>query len=209
MIESATGIILRTCPLTDTSLIVRWLTPNFGRIATVAKGARRPKSPFLGKLDLFYLCDFNFYRSRRSELHTLKEVGVRDTHNLLRRNLDYLQQASYCAKLIEQVTETETPLPVIFELLRGWLEALPGQPPPPQTLFAFEIKLLRELGLQPKLEKGNLKPATQHAVRKFLALDWPEASRVVLSPEQLAELRQFLHGFLIYHLGRIPKGRTI
>ena len=46
MIESATGMILRTRPLTETSLIVHWLTPDFGRIATVAKGARRPKSPF-------------------------------------------------------------------------------------------------------------------------------------------------------------------
>ena len=36
MIQSATGLILRTLPLTETSLIVRWLTPDFGRIATVA-----------------------------------------------------------------------------------------------------------------------------------------------------------------------------
>ena len=72
MIESATGIILRTRPLTDTSLIVRWLTPNFGRMATVAKGARRLKSPFLGKLDLFYLADFSFSRSRHSDLHILR-----------------------------------------------------------------------------------------------------------------------------------------
>ena len=54
MIETATGLILRTRPLTETSLIVHWLTPDFGRIATVAKGARRNQSPFLGKLDLFY-----------------------------------------------------------------------------------------------------------------------------------------------------------
>ena len=41
MIQNATGLILRTRPLTETSLIVHWLTPDFGRIATVAKGARR------------------------------------------------------------------------------------------------------------------------------------------------------------------------
>ena len=43
MIQSATGIILRTRPLTETSVIVNWLTPDCGRISTVAKGARRPK----------------------------------------------------------------------------------------------------------------------------------------------------------------------
>src|SRR3989442_346624 len=142
MIESAQGIILRTRPLTETSLIVNWLTPEFGRISTVAKGARRSKSPFLGKLDLFYEADLSFSRSRRSELHTLREVSLRNTHPALRRELGYLQQAAYFAALIEQTTEIETPLPEIFDLLRVLLDALPQRPPQSQTVLAFELKLL-------------------------------------------------------------------
>src|SRR6516162_10729727 len=125
MIENAQGIILRTRPLTETSLIVHWLTPTLGRLATVAKGARRPKSAFRGKLDLFYLADFSFVRSRRSELHTLREVSLRETHSYLRHEIRHLRQASYCAALIEQATETETPLPAVFELLAGLLRHLP------------------------------------------------------------------------------------
>ena len=41
MDERTSGIILRTRPLTETSLIVQWITPDLGRVATVAKGARR------------------------------------------------------------------------------------------------------------------------------------------------------------------------
>jgi DNA repair protein RecO (recombination protein O) len=151
MDERATGIILRTRLLTDTSLIVHWLTPDFGRIATAAKGARRPKSPFRGKLDLFFEADFSFARSRHSELHILREVVLRDTHKALRQNLDYLQQASYCAALIEQTTETDTPLRGIFELTRDLLAHLPGQAPQPRIVLAFELKLLSELGLRPDL----------------------------------------------------------
>ena len=114
MSERTTGVILRTRPLTETSLIVQWLTADFGRLSTVAKGARRPKSPFRGKLDLFYLAEFSFARSRRSELHVLCEVGLLETHALLRRELAHLQQASYCAALIEQTTETGTPIPTVF-----------------------------------------------------------------------------------------------
>ncbi|MEI2725374.1 MAG: DNA repair protein RecO [Verrucomicrobiota bacterium] len=84
MTEAATGLILRTRALTETSLIVNWLTPNLGRISTVAKGARRPKSTFAGKLDLFYAADFTFQRSRRSNLHTLREIKLRGTHPALR-----------------------------------------------------------------------------------------------------------------------------
>src|SRR6266545_4502888 len=111
MDEKTLGLILRTRPLTETSLIVHWLTPELGRIATVAKGARRPKSPFRGKLDLFYEAEFSFSRSKRSELHNLREVMLRDTHSVLREDMARLQQASYASTLIEQTTETETPLP--------------------------------------------------------------------------------------------------
>src|SRR5471032_787550 len=97
MIESTRGIILRPRPLTETSLIVHWLTPDFGRIATVAKGARRAKSPFAGKLDLFYVADFSFTRSRSSQLHNLREVSLRETHGAIRQDMARLQQAAYAA----------------------------------------------------------------------------------------------------------------
>ena len=116
-IERTTGLVLRTRPLTETSLIAHWITPDFGRVATVAKGARRPASPFRGKLDIFYLAEFSFQRSRRSDLHTLREVSLRQTYPRLREDYARLRQAAYGALLVEQMTETETPLPAIHDLL--------------------------------------------------------------------------------------------
>jgi DNA repair protein RecO (recombination protein O) len=208
MIERAQGLILRTRTFTETSLIVNWLTPEFGRISTVAKGARRQKSPFRGKLDLFYQSDFSFTRSRRSELHTLSEVSLRETHPLLRREMGYLQQASYCAALIEQTTEKETPLPVIYELMRSFLAALPKRPPQPRNIFAFELKLLSELGLQPDLEESRLTAETRKLLVELTHSDWDRIGTLRASKNQSAELRQFLHRFLVYHLERFPKGRN-
>src|SRR6266403_1912558 len=107
MIETTTGLITRTRPLTETSLIVHWLTPDLGRVATVAKGARRPKSPFVGKLDLFYAADFSFTRSRTSELHNLREVKLQGTHGAIREDISKLQQAAYAAAYVAPATETE------------------------------------------------------------------------------------------------------
>ncbi len=207
MIESASGIILRTSPFMETSLIVRWLTPALGRISTLAKGARRPKSPFLGKLDLFYLADFSFNRSRRSELHTLREVSLRDTHAGLRRELGCLQQAAYCAALLEQATESETPLAGPFKLMTGLLDHLANHPPQPLTVFAFELQLLHELGLKPDLTKSTITPGTRQILGRLHELDWPDLARLKLSAPQHRELHQFLQGFLVYHLGKIPPGR--
>src|SRR5271169_4319792 len=104
MTESTSGLILRTRPLTETSLIVHWLTPEFGRLATVAKGARRPKSPFAGRLDLFYAADFSFNRSRSSGLHQLREVKLQASHDAIRGDISKLQQAAYVTSCLEQAT---------------------------------------------------------------------------------------------------------
>ena len=206
--ERASGIILRTRPLTETSLIVQWLTSDLGRIATVAKGARRPKSLFRGKLDLFYSCDFSFARSKRSELHTLREVSLLETHADLRKELSWLEQISYCTALIEQATETETPLPKIFSDFKGLVDEISKHAAQPQTLFAFEIKLLDELGLKPDFAETNLSAGAKQILGRYAELDWPGIFRLKLSVAQTAELRQFLHGFLLYHLEKIPKGRN-
>lgn len=206
--ERAHGLILRTRPFTETSLIVNWLTPEFGRISTVAKGARRAKSPFRGKLDLFYEGDFSFQRSRRSELHTLREVVLRETNTALRHELSYLQQASYCSALIEQTTETQTPIPEIYKLFHGFLHALTKHPPKPRTIFAFELKLLSALGLAPDVEAGSLPAETRGLVNALTETDWEQLSELRATAAQANAIKQFLHGFLIYHLGKIPKGRT-
>jgi DNA repair protein RecO (recombination protein O) len=208
MIERAHGLVLRTRPFTETSLIVNWLTVESGRISTVAKGACRPKSPLRGKLDLFYEADFTFRRSRRSELHTLGEVSPANRYEILRRDLGALRQAAYCAALIEQTTEKETPLPRVYELIRELLQHLSETPLQSQTIFAFELKLLDELGLKPDWRNSKLTPGSQQIVKALIEQEWPALARMRLSAGQTTELRQFLHGFLLFHLGRIPRGRA-
>jgi DNA repair protein RecO (recombination protein O) len=208
MIESSHGIILRTRPLTETSLIVHWITPELGRVATVAKGARRPKSPFAGKLDLFYTADFSFNRSRRSELHTLREVSLRDANHSLREDMRRLQLAAYAANFIEQATETETPLAEIFKLAQGFLDGLKTHRPAPQYVFALELKLLDALGLEPDRENSRLTPGAKKITGLLAQTGWKDAARLKLSVLQEKEISQWLHDFLIFHLGRLPRGRT-
>jgi DNA repair protein RecO (recombination protein O) len=208
MDERTSGIVLRTRPLTETSLIVHWLTPDLGRVATVAKGARRPKSTFRGKLDLFYEADFSFGRSRKSELHNLREVVLRETHSALRQDLGWIQQASYAATLLEQTTETETPVPELFDLMQSFLRQLTATPPAATTVFAFELRLLHHLGLAPQLSDTSLSEGARKLAGWLAEAPWDGLQRLRASELQTRELRQFLHGFLIYHIERIPAGRT-
>lgn len=207
MIESATGVVLRTQHLSESSLIVRWLTATAGRVSTVAKGARRAKSPFAGKLDLFLEAEMTFSRSRRSDLHTLREVSVSNFHLPLREDVARLQMAAYCATLLEQTTETDTPLPGLFELFAGVLGQLSTLGARPRLVFAFELKLLDALGLFPCLDRTRLKAVTQDLILAMAGGDWSTIRDLQPTPASVKELGAFLRGFLIDQLGRIPNLR--
>lgn len=208
MIKSGAGIILRTLPLTETSLIIQWLSPQFGRIATAAKGARRAKSPFSGKLDLFYEADMTLSRSRSSDLHTLREVNLTQTHAALRLDVGKLRQAAYAASFIVQATEPETPLPEMYELFRDFLESSCAHEPSPQLVLAFELKMLAELGLEPDWKEAKVDPGTRKTAEAMLQRKFASILSLKPTDKQLTALQQFLHGFIIFHLGKLPPGRA-
>ena len=205
--ERATGLVLRTRPFSETSLILHWLTPSLGRVATIAKGARRAKSPFRGKLDVFYELDISFARSRRSDLHTLREAVLRHTHPSLREDLHRLEQAAYATALIEQATETETPLPAVFAMLRGLLRHLDLHAPAAPAVLAFEIKFLDEFGLAPPAAAGELSAGGRGLLETLRAVEWTEVGRVQPGAGLTRELGRYLGVFLLRHFDRVPRAR--
>src|SRR4051812_15476797 len=124
--ESTAAILLRKRKLSDTSLIVSWCTESLGCVQTVAKGARRPRSPFTGKLDLFYEADISIATSRKSNLHTLREVALTNPFPGIRDKLARTQTAAYFVELIEVCTESDHHEPEMFTLLQrafGYLDS--------------------------------------------------------------------------------------
>lgn len=206
-LEPASGVVLRTRLLTDTSLIVHWLTAEYGRLATVAQGARRPKSPFRGKLDLGYEAQFSFQRRRRSDLHFLREVVLLETHPALRTRLANLRQAAYAALLLETATEPEAAVPELHQLYRELLSCLSSGPTLPQRLLAFELRLLAASGLEPPLTLSHVRPETQRLAQALNTTPLADLAQLPLDPTATSELDRFLARFLMDHLGRIPRGR--
>ena len=209
MIETATGLVFRTRPLTETSLIVHWLTPHLGRLATVAKGARRVKSPSTASWTCSTSLDFSFSRSPRSELHTLREVILRETHSrpspgpppapasLLLRRLDRA-----CHR------DRDAPAPRLRPDDRP-----AATPPGPAAAAANRLCLRAQAagrarpGAGPR-RKASLNPGTRQLVNALTDERLAGDGTAEAQPAQLSELRQFLHGFLEYHLGRVLKGRA-
>ncbi len=162
--ETTAAIVLRKRTLSDTSLIVSWCTESFGCIQTVAKGARRAKSPFAGKLDLFFEAEIQIARSRRSDLHTLTEVALKNPFGGIRRNYLRTQVAAYFVELIEICTERDHREPELFALLRRAFSYLNANDPNLRAVTHFETELARITGVHdakslksdPAFALGNL-----------------------------------------------------
>jgi DNA repair protein RecO (recombination protein O) len=146
-VQSTRAIVIRLTRLTDTSLIAHWFTEDHGLVKTVAKGARRPKSPFAGRLDLFFGGEITFQPARRGELHVLREVSIRDWREGLRKNYTSTLLAAYFCQLLESAVEPEHPDPVLHDLLVRALDHIAAAEPGLRALHHFESELARLLGI--------------------------------------------------------------
>ena len=196
--ERAEAIVLRVQPVTESSLRVLWFTREFGKLKTLAKGARRPKSPMRGRLDLFYEDEISFLRSRHSDLHLLHECFLENPHRALRTSVPVLTAASYVCELVDALTAVEDAQPDLFRLLAEMLASLETAVLPAQLIW-FELHALAATGWKPAFagEIGTMKVLQSLAGATFAA-----ASRVRLTAAQIRAAQDFLDDFRLTHLGR-------
>jgi len=151
MFEKTTGIVLRLTPFSRTSLVAIWLTPDHGRTATLLKGAERPKSDFLGQVDLFYTCEIVFYRHAHNALHLLKECTPLVTRDNFRRAWRASGIASYFCDLVGRIASAAAPQETAYRLLTRSLDWTARNKPSAGLIFWFELQLLQASGLAPQL----------------------------------------------------------
>jgi DNA repair protein RecO (recombination protein O) len=155
-VQSTRATIIRLTRLTDTSLIVHWFTETQGLIKTVAKGARRPKSPFAGQLDLFFGGEINYQRAERGDLHALREVSILHWREGLRRDYTTTLFAGYCCQLLECAVEPEHPDPDMHNLLDRALDHAAAVEPSLRAFRHYERELARLLGISHDQRQAHL-----------------------------------------------------
>ena len=162
--QTTPAILLRKRKFSDTSLIVSWCTELLGCIQTVAKGARRTKTPFAGRLDLFFEAEISIVPSRKSTLHTLTEVVLKNPFAGIRKNYLRTKTAAYFVELVEICTERDHREPELYSLLRRAFGYLDANDPDLRAVSHFETELARIAGVHdakklkadPAFALGNL-----------------------------------------------------
>lgn len=151
MIVKTVGVALRIDPFSRTSQIVTWLTPDHGRLVTLAKGVRRSRNPLAGQYDLFYTSEILFYSSFRSTVQTLKECSSVDARMALRQNWRASVAASYLCDVVNHVTPSGATQSALFDFLNMFLDFIVAYGISPAVLHWSELKLLDLLGVGPQL----------------------------------------------------------
>mgnify|MGYP000212026342 CR=1 FL=1 len=155
--EKTTGIVLRVIPFSETSCIVTLFTRDFGKVTTMAKGARRPKSPFEAALDVLALCRIVFLNKNSDAMGLLTEAKLERRFRSATRSLNRLYAGYYIIELLNSLTDDGDPHPELFELSAQVIKQIDSTEITEEevglALLNYELKMLGILGHLPMLTK--------------------------------------------------------
>ncbi|KAB2643957.1 MAG: DNA repair protein RecO [Verrucomicrobia bacterium] len=145
--QQTKALLIRKYRLSETSLILVWLTQEHGKVKTAAQGAMKQASTFAGCLDLFGEVEIAFSWSKKSDLHILKEVVPMIPQRRLIPGYLTLLSASYFAELCDLFIELSHPVPELFDLLSRAFGFLSNKAPTRAAVEYFERELAKALGI--------------------------------------------------------------
>lgn len=163
------ALILHRFDYSETSQIVVLYTLAAGTVRAIAKGSKRPKSPFGGALDALGRGTVVYVDKPAGKLAILCECVVKETWPGLRRDLSALRQAEYLAEILMALAPEQERQPELFEAASQGLDRL-ASGGGALALCAFEARAHRLLGHAPRVSRCA---ACGHAL--------PEVRRVAVS----------------------------
>jgi DNA repair protein RecO (recombination protein O) len=143
------AFVLHSYPYRETSLIIDVLSRDHGRLALVAKGAKRPHSALRGVLQTFQPLALSW--SGKSEMRTL--TGAEWVGGMLPLTGGALLCGFYVNELLVKFCAREDPHPQLFHHYVVTMTRLAHDEPPVQVLRSFERVLLRETGYAMSLDR--------------------------------------------------------
>ena len=218
-VDGQAAYVLHTYPFRETSLIVEAFSRDYGRVALVARGARRPRSAMRGLLMAFQPIELGWFG--QGEMRTLAKVEWVGGQPLLQAQA--LLLGYYMNELLLKLLPREDAHPALFQAYAGAVHALAIGEPSQASLRRFEKTLLRELGYGLTLDReadssrpvdpqkryayvvergpvllgGNVSEAESFSGRALLAIEQDDFS----DAETLAQCKQLMRTLIQHYLG--------
>ncbi len=152
------AIVITSTDLKEADKIVTFYSKEYGKIQGIARGVRKIRSKYGGKLDLFNRVNVIFFKKvenldERHPLLPITQVDVVEVLPALKNDFNRIIGASYIAELLNRAFEVyDASHPLVYALVWQALNALATFENLRPVIPAFESKLLVELGYAPLLD---------------------------------------------------------
>jgi DNA repair protein RecO (recombination protein O) len=178
MLTKDEAICIRASDYSETSQIVTFFAKAAGKISAIAKGSKRPKSPFGGPIEILSYGKIVFSDTKRERLATLTEFEQQSGFETLQSNVFALNCSVFGVELVNKLTDDYDPHPELFDSFLQFLKSTRETSRSAGRLTAesretisllilFQLSLLKEIGLQPVLKScANCKTT--------FSTDWPK-----------------------------------
>ena len=155
------AVVLRTIRYGEADRILHLYSATRGRIGAIAKGVRKPRSRFGGRLEPFFRLDLVLHEGR-GELLTVTAAHTLAAHPNLRADGAALGAAARACDAVLRLCDSEEPNPAAYNLLCRYLAILDGSESLDgdgsadgaaglSTALAFRLKLALATGFAPEL----------------------------------------------------------
>jgi DNA repair protein RecO (recombination protein O) len=146
------GVVLRSMRYGEADRILHLYTPQRGKVGAIAKGVRRARSRFGGRLEPFFRLNLVLHEGR-SELLTVTAAETVAGYPRLREDAEALDTAARACDAVSRLFDTSEPHPGVYNLLCNELALLDAEPARAghANQLAFRLKLLLAAGLAPQL----------------------------------------------------------
>jgi DNA repair protein RecO (recombination protein O) len=159
------GIVLRSIRYGEADRILHLYTPQHGRLSAIAKGVRRARSRFGGRLEPFFRLDLVLYEGR-SDLLTVTSAETVAGHPRLRQAAGALDIAARACDAVGRLFDDGEPHRGVYHLLANELALLDAEPATAcrANALAFRLKLMLAAGFSPQLAACAGCGAREHLV---------------------------------------------
>jgi DNA repair protein RecO (recombination protein O) len=146
------AIVLRSIRYGEADRVLHLYTRERGRVGAMAKGVRRVRSRFGGRLEPLFRVNLVMHEGR-GDLCTVTSASTVSAHGNLRDRRDSLQRATQACDAVLKLFDSQEPNPAAYNLLCHELMLLDSEPAAANRAQAlsFRLKLLLAAGFLPEL----------------------------------------------------------
>lgn len=234
MIVKSEAIVLKTVDYSESSIIATLFTKEKGKVAVIAKGARKPKNKFAAFLVVGQLLEVVFYSKESRSVQTLSDVSYSEKLHTFRVDIEKMAIMMATTEFTNQVlhdNEINTDLFGFLKRILIWVDK--QQDVPPQLFPYLQLRIAEHIGIGIQYINENdsidgylnissgllssgkedehaeqLSPSQFAFMKKSLHSANASVLRIVMDPNELKKLIQILDKYFIYHVEGMKPRRS-